>query len=76
MISDTHGHLASEARRRGINWEYRTYFAAILLMIALPIALLKWTAGFFQPRASGPNPGVMQRALSEARIITNMIFST
>jgi hypothetical protein len=75
MAYDTHDRLASERRRRGANREYLTYFVAIFLLIALPTALYQWTAGALQPRGTSPNPGVVQRALSEARIITATIFS-
>jgi PufQ cytochrome subunit len=75
MAYDAHDQMASERRHRGITWEYRTYFVAILLLIALPMAVWQWTAGVFQPRGAAPNPGVAQRAMSEARIITTTIFS-
>jgi hypothetical protein len=48
----------------------------IFLLIALPLALWQWTAGVFQPRGIASNPGVVQRAMTEARIITTTIFST
>jgi hypothetical protein len=75
MAHDTHDRLPSDRRRRGVSWEYRTYFVAILLLIALPTAVWQWTAGVFQPRGASPNLGVAQRAMSEARIITTTIFS-
>jgi PufQ cytochrome subunit len=60
--------------RRGVSWEYRIYFTAILLLVAIPTAVPKWTVGLLHSGAV-PNPGLMQRALSETRIITTTIFS-
>jgi hypothetical protein len=73
MAYDIHPRLPSEWRRRGVSWEYRTYFVVVFLLIALPMAVWQWTAGVLHPR--DPNPGVAQRAMSEARIITTTIFS-
>ena len=76
MAYDTHDRLAQERHRGGGNWEYRVYFVPIFLLIALPVALWRWTAAIFHPRGKPVNPGVMQRAITEARIITTTIFST
>ncbi len=62
-------------RRYGVTWEYRVYFAVILLLIALPVAVPKWTVGLLHPDGAVPNPGLMKRALSETRMITTTIFS-
>jgi hypothetical protein len=75
MAFDARDRLAPERRRRDVAREYRIYFVAIFLLIALPTALWQWTAGVLQPRGNSPNPGVAQRALSEARVITTTIFS-
>jgi hypothetical protein len=61
-------------RRAAINWEYRVYFTAILLLIAIPLASVRWTAGLLHHRGTAPTPGLMQQAASEARIITTTIF--
>lgn len=75
MAYDTHPHLAPSRKRGGVTWEYRIYFALILLLIALPTALWQWTAGALLPRGAASNTGLMHRALSEAHTITTLIFS-
>jgi PufQ cytochrome subunit len=67
--------MAPGRRRSGVNWEYQTYFVAILLLISLPTAIWRWTAGALQPRDASPNSGVMHRALNEAHSIAMTIFS-
>jgi hypothetical protein len=62
-------------RRAAINWEYRVYFTAILLLIAIPLASVRWTASLLHHRGASPTPGLIQQAASEARIITTTIFS-
>lgn len=74
MAYDTHPPLAPN-RKRSVTWEYRTYFVPIFLLIALPTAMWRWTAGAFQPRGAAAGDGVVHRALSEAHTITMMIFS-
>jgi hypothetical protein len=76
MAFETNGGLGPGRKRRRGQGEYRTYFVVIFLLIALPLALWQWTAGVFQPRGVSSNPGVVQRAMTEARIITTTIFST
>lgn len=61
-------------RRKGPPLEYRLIFALIFLF-HLPVALREWLAGLLRPRGSGPNPGMLRRALSQAHAITPMIFS-
>jgi hypothetical protein len=75
MAYDASERFAYERKRRGLSWEYRTYFVVILLLIALPLAVCQWTAGVLHPRDAAPNAGVVKRAMSEARIITTTIFS-
>jgi hypothetical protein len=50
MAYDTHPPLAPNRKRGGVTWEYRTYFVPIFLLIALPTAIWRWTAGAFQRR--------------------------
>ena len=69
----------SARRRRGRpGWEYAVYFAVIFL-VSLPLSLVK---SIFAPAAATAAPlggaarfGFVGRAWSEARLVTQMIFS-
>ena len=73
MMADDHLHAAEfRQRNRRPGAEYWLYFS-VIFVLALPAALVKWLAAM--PRSDAPNPGVLSRAMSEARTITPIIFS-
>ncbi len=76
MAYETHDRLAHDRHRGGGNWEYRAYFVPIFLLIALPVALCRWTVSALHPRGGSTNPGVLQLAIEDAHIVTTTIFST
>lgn len=61
-------------RGHGPGAEYRLYFAVIFLA-SVPFAAVKWAIGLTRVSGTRHNPGIVDRALSEARAITPMIFS-
>jgi hypothetical protein len=75
MAFDTNPLLATSRKSGGVNWEYRTYFFAIFVLIALPTSIWKSTAGALQRRGVSQHDGIVHRALREAESITAMIYS-
>jgi hypothetical protein len=64
-------HLTRHQRPRA---EFRIYFA-LIFVLALPFAIAQWVLALVSGTDSGANPGIVHRALREARVITPMIFS-
>lgn len=64
------GHRVRHVPPRG---EYHVYFA-IIFLATLPLALLTWALTALRQMAV-PEKGPVARALTQARIITPLIFS-
>ena len=67
---------SARRRRNRSSLEYGVYFAVIFL-VSLPLSLVKWV---FAPQAAeaphgAPRAGFIGQAWSEARLVTEMIFS-
>ena len=54
--------------------KYKSFFA-LIFVLALPFAIAQWVLALVSGTDSGANPGIVHRALREARVITPMIFS-
>ena len=67
------GIAPAERGKTGLKTEFAIYFA-IIFAATVPLALLTWTLTAIRSGAM-PERGPIQRAWSQARIITPMIFS-
>ena len=64
----------TQRQKKATRFEYRAYFALIFL-VALPFAAVKWAWRLVAPKQDKQNFGVIKRAREQASIVTPMIFS-